>query len=111
MDGISISGILFMLLGLYELISGIATVATRKIFGFGNSLKEYTDESIRANAPIMGCGNIVIGITWIVAHLGDAVSSLSFMNDYSWWVLIGGLVVGGIIIAIGTSKMVKKEKK
>lgn len=111
MDGISISGILFMLLGVYELINGIATLATRKIFGFGNKLKEYTDESIRANAPLLGLGNIVLGISWIAAHLGELVPSLAFMNDYSLWILIGGVVIAVVIISIATSKLEKKEQK
>lgn len=111
MEGVSVSGIIFMLLGVYFLFTGIASIATRKVYGFGNSLKEYTEESIRANAPILGLGNVVLGITWIVSHLGDVVASLAAIKAYSWWILIGGVVVAAVIMYIGTSKMVKKEKK
>lgn len=111
MDGVSISGIIFMLFGAYFLLTGIATMATRKVFGFGSSMNKYTDESIRATAPVMGLGNVVLGITWVAAHLGDLVPSLSFLSDYSMWILIGGAVVGAVIVGIGSSKLVKKEDK
>lgn len=111
MDGISIAGILFMVLGVYFLVTGIAAIVTRNILGFGSCLTEYTEESIRVNAPILGLGNVLLGITWIAAHLGAVVSSLAYMNDYSLWILIGGFAAAAVIIFIGTSKMVKKKKQ
>lgn len=101
---------LLALWGVYLTFCGIATLATGKVFGHGKDIAvKNTPESVRAAAPLLGCGTLVIGLFMSIAMLGGFIPALAFLNPYKWYVLIGGAVVGVAIVAMGYKKLVEKK--
>ena len=100
---------LFIVFGLYLIGIAIASFVTRRMFGFGK-MDRYTEASVRAAAPSLSIGYLVLGVTWIVSRLGSFVPALAALNDARIIILLVGIVAALPFVILSARKLVEKNK-
>ena len=106
---LNLSTVISILFVGYFVITGLACLITGKVYGFGKSAKDYTDESLAKFARPFGLSELCVGIA-------VALLDLYFVVGYKQLpVLIGGIVVAVVavvIAAVGAGKpLVKKDNQ
>lgn len=105
---LEVIGYVLFIYGLYLVVDGLFTLATGKVHGFGMNLYEkYTRESIKSAAPIIGIGSMIVGLGMVGFKVGSLITSLAFLNNCSWIILVCGIVVGVLGMTLGCSKFVE----
>ena len=93
----------------YFILSGLASIFTGKVYGFGKTAQNYTDESLGKYARPWGLGMVIMGIGFAVL---DLHLTCGYGTSAMIWIGIAVLVVALAIIALGAKKcLVKKENK
>ena len=103
--------IIFIVLGLYFAIKGLATVITRRLYTFSKKgIEQYTPESCRTVAPFYGAARLIIGAGFLVAALSYFVPAFAFLSDMpkKIIVVVASIVVASPLIVTGFKKFVKK---
>lgn len=108
--GSKLVGIIFILFGLYELVQGIATIVTKKLYGKDNikAYSKYTEESVKACIAPIGLSNALIGAALIIASLYDV---FPLQRNVCWIIGAALAVIAIIILLLLGKKLVKKEAK
>ena len=91
----------------FIIVQGLGSLFTGKVFGFGKSAQNYTDESLGAFARPWGVGQILMGSGLLLLDFRF------FQNVKSTPVMIAGiacLVLAIVVMVLAQKKLVKKQK-
>lgn len=104
---LSLFMIVFIVIGLYYVVTGIITMIQRKPFGgLAQQYEKYTDESVRANSVGLGLINVLTGLLLIAIEV-FLKRGLPLVKE----LIIVGVCVAVVIVVgvVVTRKLVKKE--
>ena len=102
---IGVGAILSIVVSVYFLIMGLASIVTGKVYGLGSSMSKYTDESIAKFARPYGG-------TLLLAGLGFTLADISlYFKVGGLPLVIAGAVCAVIALIIMTVLQVKVLKK
>ena len=95
---------------LYVLACGVASIATGKVYGMGQSVTKYTEESLHAFAVPWGISQICLGLGLLGYDLlvNNIVSVGDFSHPLGWIILGIGVVLALIVAFISRNKLVEK---
>lgn len=104
----SITEIIFVMMGVYMVLKGLASLFTGKVYSTFSG--KYTEESLARYARPLGCANLLIG-AGIVAH-NLVKTHLFTLGGISMSIGLTALIVCGvvgIIILIASNKLLVKR--
>ena len=85
----------------YFVLSGLASIFTGKVYGFGKSAQQFTDESLGKYSRPWGLGMVVLGIGFALL---DLHLTCGFGTSALIWIGVAVLVLAIVIIALGAKK-------
>ncbi|MDO5435223.1 MAG: hypothetical protein Q4G19_02530 [Clostridia bacterium] len=98
--------VVFVVIGLYVLITGVLTMATGKFYGGAEkSFKKYTDESLLTCTREIGLGNVFVGL-FIIAL--EATSS-KYIPLVPGIIICAVLVIFAIVVQLPLNKKLVKK--
>ena len=93
-------------IGLYELVTGLMTVFSGKLYSHSKEYEQYTPESVQANAKWIGLSTAILGLIMIVVEVGFIMELISLIPTI---VICSLLLIAFIVLAvIYTRRLVKK---
>lgn len=93
-------------IGLYELVTGLMTAFSGKLYSHSKEYEQYTPESVQANAKWIGLSTAILGLIMIVVEVGFIMELISLIPTI---VICSLLLIAFIVLAvIYTRRLVKK---
>lgn len=93
-------------IGLYELVTGLMTAFSGKLYSHSKEYEQYTPESVQANAKWIGLSIAILGLIMIVVEVGFIMELISLIPTI---VICSLLLIAFIVLAvIYTRRLVKK---
>lgn len=93
-------------IGLYELVTGLMTAFSGKLYSHSKEYEQYTPESVKANAKWIGLSTAILGLIMIVVEVGFIMKLISLIPTI---VICSLLLIAFIVLAvIYTRRLVKK---
>lgn len=103
---ISLFQIALVLIGLYELVCGLLTIFNGKLYGHTKEYEPYTQDSIQANAKLIGSSHALLGLIMLVVEVGFVTNLIPLIPTI---VICALLLIAFIIISVMfTKRLVKK---
>ncbi len=100
-----------ILVGAYEIISGLMTVLKKKLYGSNaQSYERYTDESVVKATPYLGFSNMICGLFLVMVGLKDA--GVFKIPDTAEWIALGLVFTVAVALVIYTYRkvLIKKDQ-
>ena len=101
--------IAFAVLALYEIVTGVMTICTGKIYSNAKHYAQYTEESVKAAIPMIGLISILAGLMLGVIALKELTGVIGLGLEIGLAVGLAALCI--VITVLSNKKLVKKEQQ
>ena len=93
-------------IGLYELVTGLMTVFTGKLYSHAKEYEQYTPESLQANAKLIGLSNALLGLIMIMVEVGFILKLIPLIPTI---VICALLLAAFIVLSVKYSRRIVKK--